>query len=449
MQIVNILLILTGVLTLLSGFVVLFGSTKSKEKASFAYFLAMVGAATWSFSMTAFLNTQPGEMDRAKICLTLMYLSILVDTSMLFLYVGWKRRATWLFAGILIMLMIWLSVSLAIDPSRLFAEIILDKANGNSVVFANTMYMMAYMIICGLSVVAFIIAALIATKKARTKQEKRGMEILFAGLAIAGGLGGIFDLLLPLNGEYGLIWIGPVATSTAVLFYYYAILKYRLISLSSKGIKVFSYITLMAIVVTIYFGLFFVFFFAIFKSTYPSVEIILLNFVMVIAVLIFTPVLSEITAFARSLVYTKQIDLPYMTKKLTSMVGQKANPVDLAGFLSSYLHFGYVGFLIGDRLYGSSALDITSDEIREIKKLGPAERNVWQTLPKTTASFCDRLDIRAIGELQDDNGKTIGQIVLGRPQGKKNLDRKDLRELGIIVYLVSAIFSANTLAKSK
>lgn len=448
MQIVNILLILTGVLTLLSGIIVFFGSTKSKERASLAYLLAMIGAATWSFSMAAFLNTQPGEMDRAKVCLILMYLSILVDTSMLFLYVGWKRRATWLFAGVLIMLMTWLSISLAIDPSRLFAEIILDKANGNSVVFANTMYMTAYMIICGLSVVAFIIAALIATKKARNKQEKRGMEILFAGLVIAGGLGGVFDLLLPLNGEYGLIWIGPVATSAAVLFYYYAILKYRLISLSSQGIKVFSYITLMAIVVTIYFGLFFVFFFAIFKSTYPSIEIILLNFVMVVAVLIFTPVLSEITAFARSLVYTKQIDLPYMTKKLTSMVGQKVSPTDLAGFLSSYLHFGYVGFLIGDHLYSSSTLDINSDEIKSIKRLGSAERNVWQTLPKSTDLY-ERLDIKAVAELQGDDGKTIGQVVFGRPQGRRALDRKDYRELGIIVYLVSAIFSANTLAKSK
>lgn len=447
MQIVNILLILTGILTISSGAVVFFGSPKGKKGAAFAYLLAMIGAATWSIAMSVFFNTKPGELDRAKICLTLMYLSILVDTSMLFLYVGWKRRATWFFAGILIMLMGWLSVSIALDPSLLFKEIILDPINGNSVVFTNSFFTVAYMVICGLSVVAFLVATIFAVRKTHNKQEKRGMQIFLVGLMIAGGIGGIFDIILPLNGEYGLIWVAPVATSAAVLFYYYAVLKYRLISLASGWLKVFSYITLMAIIATIYFSLFFVIFFAIFRSTAPSMEIVLLNIVMVVSILLFAPAIGEITAFAKSLVYTNQIDLPYITKKLTGMIGQKVSPSNLAGFLSSYLHFGYVGFLIGDKLYSSSPIDITPSEVKSIKALGTAEHNVWQDLPKSTSEFCDRLGIVAVGELKNDDGKTLGQIILGHPQGKKALDRKEYRELGIVAYFVSAIFSAGHIAK--
>lgn len=447
MQIINILLILTGVLTLLSGVVVFAGSSKSKKGAAFAYLLAMIGAATWSISMFAFLRTAPGELDRAKICLILMYVSTLVDTSMLFLYVGWKRRATWLFAGILIMALVWLSASLALDPSLLFKEIILDPVGGNSVVFAQTPVMIAYMVICALSVVAFLFAALGAVRRAHSKQEKRGTEILLIGLVLAGGLGGLFDLALPLGGNYSLIWVGPVATSAAVLFYYYAVLKYRLISLSSGWLKVFSYVTLMAIVATIYFGLFFIIFFAIFRSTYPSAEIIVLNIIMVVAILLFAPAMSEITAFARSLVYTNQLDLPYITKKLTGMIGQKVVPTNLAGFLASYLHFGYVGFLIGDKLYSSGNIDISAKEVKALKALGSAEHNVWQDLPKTTAEFCEHLEIVAVGELKGDNGETIGQIILGSPQGKKVLDKKDYRELGVVAYFVSAIFAANRPAK--
>ena len=444
MQIVNILLVLSGVLALSSGLVVFFGSVKNRKGAAFAYLMAMLGAAAWAFSMFAFLRTEPGELGRARVCLIIMYTSILVDTVMLFLYVGWRRKATWLFAGIFLMLMVWLSVSLAVDPSRLFAEIILDKSAGNSVVFANTFYTYAYMIICGASVLAFTVAAIIATVKARTKQERRGTLILMIGLLIGGGLGGFFDLLLPLQGDYSLIWIGPVATAAAILFYYYAILKYRLVSISSRWLKIFSYITLMAIVVAIYFALFFVFFFAIFRSTAPSLEVIMLNFFMILAVLLFTPAISEITAFARSLIYTSRIDLPYLTRKLTGMIGQKAILSNLAGFLSSYLHFEYVGFLIGDRLYGSSHLDISTDEIKALKRLGAAERNVWQNLPATTAKFCERLEIKAVGELRGDNGETLGQIILARPQNRRTPDKKELRELGIVTYFIAAIFSANS-----
>lgn len=444
MQIVNILLVLSGALALSSGLVVFFGSVKNRKGAAFAYLMAMLGAAAWAFSMFAFLRTEPGDLGRAKVCLIIMYVSTLVDTIMLFLYVGWRRKVTWLFAGIFLMLMVWLSISLAIDSSRLFAEITLDRTAGNSVTFANTFYMVAYMIICGASVLAFTIAAIVATAKARNRQEKQGTLILLIGLLIAGGLGGFFDLFLPLQGNYSLIWIGPVATATAILFYYYAILKYRLVSISSRWLKVFSYITLMAIVVTIYFILFFALFFAIFRSTSPSLEIIMLNFFMVIAILLFTPAISEITAFARSLIYTTRLDLPYLTKKLTGMIGQKATLSNLSGFLSSYLHFEYVGFLIGDRLYSSSSLNITADEIKALKRLGAAERSVWQNLPASTAKICERLDIKAVGELKGDNGETLGQLVLARPQNKRNLDKKELRELGIVTYFIAAIFSANS-----
>ena len=449
MQIINILLIITGVLTFLSGIVVFAGSGHGKKGSAFPYLLAVLGAAVWSVSMAAFMNTAPGDLDRAHACLLMMYISVLVDTSMLFLYVGWSRRSTWFLSGLIVMLVVWLGVSLVQDPSRLFAEVILDPVNGNSVVFANGLYLIAYMSICSLSVVAFLISGLITTKGIHAKNERRGMQILLIGLTLAGSLGGFFDIFLPLQRVYSLIWVGPLATSVAVLLYYYAILKYRLVSLSSSWLKIFSYVILMAVAATIYIIIFSLVFSAIFRSATPSLEIIAVNLIVVVAILLLSPAINEITVFARSLLATQVIDIDYISKKLIHMVGHEVDPRDLSSFLASYGHFQYVGFLIGGKLYSSGALDIAPAELHEIEKLGKAEHGVWQKLSAPARSICDKFEFEAVAEIKNEDGATLGQLILGRPQSKKSISKSDYTTLNIIVGLVSSVLSTGKIVKKK
>ena len=51
----------------------------------------------------------------------------------------------------------------------------------------------------------------------------------------------------------------------------------------------------------------------------------------------------------------------------------------------------------------------------------------------------NRLDINAVAELQDAKGKTFGQILVGKPQGKMGFERRDLIQLEMIVNLVAAM----------
>ena len=157
MQLIAILLITVSILTVLSGLTVLIGVQKGKRAKIVPYFLTAVAGAAWGISMALFITAKPDEIARATVCLIIMYISTLVDVLMLFLYVGWKRKATWVITGIIAIVTSWLSWVLATNPSRLFAEIILRKDGGNTVVFNESAYTF-YLLLCLVIMVCFTIA---------------------------------------------------------------------------------------------------------------------------------------------------------------------------------------------------------------------------------------------------------------------------------------------------
>lgn len=441
MNLIAILLMTVSVLTVLSGFTVLLGAQKGKRAPVVPYFLTTIAAAVWGISMALFIDTQPSDMTRATTCLIVMYISTLADIAMLYWYVGWKKKSTWLIMGIVILATIWLSISLAVDPSRMFAEISLSS-KGNSVTYANTLYFLAYVLLCTAVIIGFIVTTWIEMRKEHHKRARRGLQVLFYGLLIAGTLGIIFDFIVPYFGNYSLIWIGPLASSLAIILHYYAILRYRLIVLSSSWLKTLSYAVLMSLGAMVYMVIFFIIFTALFKIPNPSASIVVLNFIMIVIVLLLVPVINEASAYVRSLIMVGQVDIAYIVKKLNRLATQNVNLNELADFLADHLHFDYIGFIVDGRLYGSKPLPISADELDEIGMLEAAEGGIWQKIDGKNKKLFEKLNLKAVAELRNAKGRSFGQILVGKPVGKMSFERKDLIQLEMIVNLVASVIDS-------
>ena len=52
------------------------------------------------------------------------------------------------------------------------------------------------------------------------------------------------------------------------------------------------------------------------------------------------------------------------------------------------------------------------------------------------------LGLYAVAELCNAKGKAFGQIIVGRPLGKTNFDRRDLLQLEMIINLVATVIDS-------
>lgn len=136
---------------------------------------------------------------------------------------------------------------------------------------------------------------------------------------------------------------------------------------------------------------------------------------------------------------TQQIDVGYIIKKVSKVNPKRENLKDLAGFLADHLHFAYVGFLINGRLYGSSSLAFTADELAKISKMKSRDGELWQKSDETTGKILNNLDINAVAELRDAKGNVFGQFIFGKPLSKAKFERRDLVQLEMIINLVATV----------
>ena len=288
----------------------------------------------------------------------------------------------------------------------------------------------------------FLAATYYHAKKDSRKRVRKGDYILSCGLTISGILSATFDLLLPVMGRYDLIWVGPLSVSIAMLAYFYGILKYRIISVSARWLRVMAYGVILSAGAAIYMILFYIIFTALFKIPNPSTSVLVLNFIMIVIVLLLMPVIQEITASVRSMITVGQVDIAYVVKKLNHLATKNVDLRDLAGFLADHLHFAYIGFIINGRLYGSKSLAISPAELSSITHLRSASRDIWQVPNKTVQKTFDDLHLRAVAELRNAKGKPFGQLVVGKPLGKSTFERRDLLQLEMIINLVATVIDS-------
>lgn len=443
MSLVSILLIVVAVLTFLTGVLSLIGASKG-DRGHIAWFtVSNMGSVIWILSCGGFLGLSSEANDLAVWVVYGIYLGAFLMLAPLVGYSGWKYTSGKIMTVIAILFSVILSVVLLHDPNLLYTDIVLSRAGNEVLLRADSWYYWAYSGLLALIIVAFCGLTYYRAKHARTKRMRRADYVLLGGLSVAGVVSSIFNLLMPIMGEYSMIWVGPLTIGIVMISYFYAILRYRVVSLATGALKAFAYVVTLAAGAMIYMLIFYLIFTALFKIPNPSASILVLNFIMIVIVLLLIPVINEVTSSIKSMIMVGQVDIAYVIKKLNKLASKNVDLRELAGFLADHLHFTYVGFIINGKLYGSKALAVSADELNSIIHMKSTPRGeVWQEPNKTVKKILDDLDLKAVAELHNAKGKTFGQIVVGKPLGKSTFERRDLIQLEMVINLVAAVIDS-------
>lgn len=448
MHFIYMLVIAVAVLTILAALALVFGSAKSEKPRSVWFLVAAIGEVIWAVSIAVFLSLGNGEVDyRVAPHLVLgIYIGALIMDAGLLAYVSWKYKFGKSSSLVFIAFSIILATLLIYNPSILYSEIVL-KDSGNSVAVGLSPYYIAYLtffFLLNLTIFFFLIRQI---KHASNESSKRGYLFFLIGMMCTGVLSGIFDLILPLT-RYDLIWVGPITIGLTILGFYFSILKYKMVAINVRWLKMLSAVVLLSGAFIVYLLIFHLVFSALFKVANPSFQVILLNFIMVAIVLALVPAFSEIISLTKSLIMTKQINLPFIVKKLSRENPKKMNLKEVSGFLAEHLHFSYVGIIINGKFYVAGDCKISNDLLSTITQLPAPMRGAWQDTSKLGVTNLKEADISRVALMTGANGKVVGQMVFGRPISKSILEHKDLVEITMIVSLMGTLVENGSRSKS-
>lgn len=438
MSLLVILLYVVAVLTVLTGFSVFCGTNKQSRLNTAWFLIATIGSAVWSSSIATFMSLSETQGDAVHFIVVGIIAGITITDVALLGYTGWSSKI-----GKILLILFAICGSCLIGVLAFSPEVFYEGYNliGDNQLFTVKGWFF-YALIVYFTLITFCFTTFLSNtiKKIKNKNVKRGQIVFFVGLSIGGILALIFDLLL-LKDQPNYIWIGPMAVSITILGFYYSVVRCRSVVMSATWMKMLSYIIILTFGAFIYVLIFYLIFSALFGARTPAFQILLLNLLMAAIILCLLPALREVFTFLNSFIATKEIDIGYVTKKMNKLTKRTLDLKELAGFMADHLHFEYVGFLINGRLYGSGSLDISSDDLVDIEHLKTPARGVWQEINPKISKACMENDIKYIADLFNTKNEVFGQVIFGRSLTKRNLDRKDLIEIGMVIDLAATIIN--------
>lgn len=444
MSLISILLMATAVLAVSTGLMTFVGSSKADRGRMAWFFVATLGTMLWALSIACFLGA-PADTHEGTMVLFVygIYLAPLIAVPALLGYSAWKYLAGKIVTIVGILVAAVIGVLLIHDLSILTTNIVTSVVDGNSVVIAPGWFYPVYGTFFATCFITYLGVLFYRVRHTKNKRVKKGDMILVVGMMISSGFTAMFDIILPYFGKWDTTWVGPLVISLVMIVFFYAIIKYRIVSVEARWMKIMSYFVVMTVGVIVYMLLFYIIFTTLFKIPNPSASVLVLNFLMIVIVLLLMPVIQELIASIKSTIAVGQVDIAYVVKKLNHLASKNVDLRDLAGFLADHLHFAYVGFIINDRLYGSKPLAMTADEIKKISGMKAARGgDVWQEPSKAAQEVLSTLDLKAVAELRNAKGKAFGQLIVGKPLGKSSFERRDLIQLEMIINLVATVIDS-------
>jgi len=301
MQLIIILLAIVSILTLLSGAVVFFGAPKGSRLRSIWFFLAAILAAVWMASISCFLIADSSWNGVIEWHVKWTFVSIIFHDIAFLAYVSWREKYGRVFTLLFTIFGTIISALILIKPGLLFTDIVLSSS-GNSIVMNVGPLFFSYVLFFGAivpTILAYFIREILTT---RSERKKNGYKVIAVSFAISGGLNLLFNLILPFTGNWSLVWVGPLAFSITIILFYYTILRYHSLNLSSVWLRIFSYAVIIASIAVVYMAVFAAIFAALFKGSTPSIEVIILNFIMILFFLCLMPTINHLLEYTRSLI---------------------------------------------------------------------------------------------------------------------------------------------------
>lgn len=306
MQLIVILLATVSILTFLSGLIVFFGSKKGNKAQSAWFLLAAIFATVWMASISVFLTANEGWVKNIDWHVKWTFVSALILDVAFLGYTSWKTRYGKTLTAFFLLLGVLIGGLIFTQPHLLYKEVVLSPT-GNAVEMNIGPLYFAYIGFFGLIVPAVVIALIQQYLKTKSDRKKGGDLIIMSSFGISSGLTLIFNLILPLFGNWNLIWIGPLALAITIIGFYYTILRYKSLNLSSIWLKIFSNIVIIASIAIVYMVIFSIIFAALFRGSTPSVEVIILNFIMISVFLLLMPAINELINYVKSIIAKQSI----------------------------------------------------------------------------------------------------------------------------------------------
>lgn len=301
MQLIVILLATVSVLTFLSGAIVFFGSSKGDRIRSAWYFLAAIFATVWMSSISVFLVAKPDMIDNIVWHVNWTFISaIFIDVAFLG-YGAWAKKYGKAATIFFLIIGLIVSGSILISPNSLYLDVILSTA-GNSVIMNIGPLYFSYIAFFGAIVPAIIAVFFHQFLKSRSKRKRSGDIVTMMSFGASSTVVLIANLILPLFGNWNFIWLGPLALAVTILGVYYTILRYRILNLSSIWLRIFSYIIMIASIAIVYMIIFSVIFAGLFRGSTPSIEVIILNFIMILIFIALMPAINSLMDSVKKLI---------------------------------------------------------------------------------------------------------------------------------------------------
>lgn len=241
-------LIIAGVMSLVFGLMVV--AHQPRQPATRFFFVLTVGIALWALGIAAFLATN--VLVAALIYLRIYYIgAALIAVAMISVaaHIGSRRTMKWLPATAWVLFGIVTTV-IVVRVDWLIAQVVVDE---HTVVI----HPIGYFIYMAYFILLFLAALVILAYQARRRSAllvRPQLRLISHAYGIAGGVGMVFNLLLPAVGRYDLIWAGPLSTFIFIPLAYLTIVKHRLFGLKDAAVRTIAYAMLLSLLAIVYYA---------------------------------------------------------------------------------------------------------------------------------------------------------------------------------------------------
>lgn len=425
---ITILIIIVAVLMVVIGSLFVLGAPNHNEKKRAIWFLlAMLGGMLWSLtSGLQLLFAAQGGAITSWLSYGICFGSLLAGIGLL----GYCALTSKVGKGFLVVFT-QLSVILMLIP--LFNFSLLDSAVHGQ---ANWFYIIYGCLILLIFITTIISVIVEATTKLNRKN--RDSTILFlVGLTTTIVIATIFNMVFPFVLHINeFLWIGPLSIYILVLTFYFSLFATHRIALNSNLLKILSYFMIVCSAAILYAIVVAFLVVLIFQDETPAVNIGIFATAISAALLIIVIVVYRLSASIRSLLLVNQIDIAYIIKQINNWPN-KPDYKQIAAFLADHLHISYCGLLVDNKLYESHHLGIVEEDLVKIGKMRNAGQSVWQNADLTLSYKLLELNLAGIAQLRTDDGVVIGQILVGKPNEKLGLTRRDFVIFEMIFNLIA------------
>lgn len=282
-------LVVGGIATLALGFIVIINDRS--RAASLYFLLTTVGVFLWAVGIGGFLLGSGGQVVSLVYVQVYYFGAALIATGFLLTSLTFisGRRPVWS-DGIVALPITVGAILLFATPGWLISDI--DVSSNARVVTLN---LQGYAVYVSYFVTYYLVSIVILIRQflnTRDKKAKRQLLYIVHAYGWSGAIGVYFNLLLPLLGNYSLIWVGPLCVFVFIPILFYAIVKHRLFDIRLAATRSLAYVLSIAAMAGIYFGLAYVASVTLFKgASTAGVSMSPVNIVLALVLaLIFQPI---------------------------------------------------------------------------------------------------------------------------------------------------------------